>query len=90
MNNGEIGRLSIPVGLHAVLLCYMLNVLALKVIGCAVEQCYSTLAVSIMFCLPAIDGTIYLLYLSEHASVGESSGISRFIGAFLVSISFVL
>lgn len=88
VNNGEIGRLITPMFLHAGLIHYVLNMLALKAIGCAVEQCHGTLAASIIFCLPAIGGTILsALFLPEYISVGASGGIFGFIGACLADIA---
>ena len=69
VNKGEYFRLISPMFLHAGIFHYVLNMLALRAIGCAVEQSHGTLTAAVIFCVPAIGGTILsALFLPEYIS----------------------
>jgi membrane associated rhomboid family serine protease len=72
---------------HAGLIHYFLNMLALWFIGSAVEQSHGFIPAMILFILPAIGGTVLsAIFLPEYISVGASGGIFGLIGACLSDI----
>jgi membrane associated rhomboid family serine protease len=84
---GEWYRLFSPMFLHAGLIHYFLNMLALWFIGSAVEQCHGFFAAAVIFVIPAVGGTILsALFLPEYLSVGASGGIFGLVGACLADI----
>jgi len=87
VNQGEWYRLFIPMFLHAGIIHYVLNMIALWFIGKAVEQCHGSMAAVILFVIPAVGGTILsALFLPEYISVGASGGIFGLIGACIADI----
>ncbi|KAL7469309.1 hypothetical protein ACHAXS_009575 [Conticribra weissflogii] len=87
VNLGEWYRLFSPMVLHAGLIHYFLNMMALWFIGKAVEQCHGFAAVVICFVIPAVGGTLMsAIFLPEYISVGASGGIFGLIGACLADI----
>ncbi len=73
--------------LHAGIIHYCLNMLALWFVGSAVEQCHGTLASAILFIIPAVGGLILsALLLPQYISVGASGGIFGLVGACLADI----
>lgn len=87
VNQGEWYRLFSPMLLHAGLIHYLLNMMALWFIGKAVEQCHGFAAAAILFIIPAVGGTILsALFLPEYISVGASGGIFGLIGACVADI----
>jgi len=87
VNQGEWYRLFSPMILHAGLIHYFLNMMALWFIGKAVEQCHGFAAVVICFVIPAVGGTLMsAIFLPEYISVGASGGIFGLIGACLADI----
>jgi len=87
VNQGEWYRLFSPMFLHAGIIHYVLNMIALWFIGKAVEQCHGSLAAVILFIIPAVGGTILsALFLPEYISVGASGGIFGLIGACIADI----
>lgn len=87
VNQGEWYRLFSPMVLHAGLIHYLLNMMALWFIGKAVEQCHGFAAAAILFIIPAVGGTILsALFLPEYISVGASGGIFGLIGACVADI----
>ena len=87
VNQGEVYRLFSPMVLHAGLIHYLLNMMALWFIGKAVEQCHGFAAAAILFIIPAVGGTILsALFLPEYISVGASGGIFGLIGACVADI----
>lgn len=87
VNRGEWYRLFSPMVLHAGLIHYFLNMMALLFIGKAVEQCHGFTAAAIIFIIPAVGGTIMsAIFLPEYISVGASGGIFGLIGACIADI----
>lgn len=87
VNQGEWYRLFSPMFLHAGVIHYVLNMIALWFIGKAVEQCHGFTAAAILFIIPAVGGTILsALFLPEYISVGASGGIFGLIGACIADI----
>lgn len=80
-------RLITPMVLHAGIIHYLLNMLALWFVGYAVEQSHGFFASALLFILPSIGGTILsALFLPEYISVGASGGIFGLIGACVADI----
>jgi len=80
-------RLFTPMVLHAGIIHFVLNMLALWFIGLAVEQSHGFWNVAILFVVPAIGGNIMsALFLPEYISVGASGGIFGLIGACIADI----
>jgi membrane associated rhomboid family serine protease len=87
VNQGEWYRLFSPMFLHAGIIHYILNMIALWFIGKAVEQCHGSMAAAILFIIPAVGGTILsALFLPQYISVGASGGIFGLIGACIADI----
>jgi len=87
VNENQWYRLFSPMVLHAGIIHFVLNMLALWFIGYAVEQSHGFLNVMILFIVPAVGGTIMsALFLPEYISVGASGGIFGLIGACLADI----
>jgi len=85
--DGEWYRLFTPMFLHAGVIHYVLNMLALWFIGKAVEMCHGFIAAFLLFVIPAIGGTILsAIFLPGYISVGASGGIFGLIGACLADI----
>jgi len=73
--------------LHAGMIHYCLNMLALWFIGSAVEHCHGTRASIVLFVAPAIGGTILsAIFLPNYISVGASGGIFGLVGACVADI----
>ncbi len=87
VNENQWYRLFSPMVLHAGIIHFVLNMLALWFIGYAVEQSHGFINVAILFIVPAVGGTIMsALFLPEYISVGASGGIFGLIGACLADI----
>eukprot|EP00591_Stephanopyxis_turris_P007374 CAMPEP_0195507798 /NCGR_PEP_ID=MMETSP0794_2-20130614/1168_1 /TAXON_ID=515487 /ORGANISM="Stephanopyxis turris, Strain CCMP 815" /LENGTH=447 /DNA_ID=CAMNT_0040634591 /DNA_START=194 /DNA_END=1534 /DNA_ORIENTATION=+ len=87
VEQNEWYRLFTPMFLHAGLIHYFINMLALWFIGSAVEQSHGFLAAAIIFTIPAVGGNILsALFLPEYISVGASGGIFGLIGACIADI----
>lgn len=87
VEDNEWYRLFTPMLLHAGVIHYFVNMLALWFIGYAVEQSHGFIASAILFMIPAVGGTIIsALFLPEYISVGASGGIFGLIGACLADI----
>jgi len=85
---GEWYRLFSPMVLHAGLIHYLLNMLALWFIGSAVEQAHGYLSAFIIFFISAVGGNILsAIFLPEYISVGASGGIFGLIGACVADIA---
>jgi len=88
VDGGQWYRLFSPMVLHAGLIHYLLNMLALWFIGSAVEQAHGYLAAAIIFVISAVGGNILsAIFLPEYISVGASGGIFGLIGACLADIT---
>ena len=87
VRENEIWRLASAMVLHAGLIHYLLNMLALWFVGSAVELCHGFLPSLLLFVFPAIGGTILsAIFLPRYISVGASGGIFGLIGACLADI----
>lgn len=87
VNEGEWFRLFSPMVLHAGVIHYALNMLALWFIGGAVEKSHGFFAAAILFTIPATGGTILsAIFLPEYISVGASGGIFGLIGSCIADI----
>jgi membrane associated rhomboid family serine protease len=73
--------------LHAGLVHYFINMLALWFVGAAIEMSHGWVAAAIIFTISAVGGAILsALFLPEYITVGASGGIFGFIGACLADI----
>eukprot|EP00591_Stephanopyxis_turris_P000729 CAMPEP_0195512010 /NCGR_PEP_ID=MMETSP0794_2-20130614/4131_1 /TAXON_ID=515487 /ORGANISM="Stephanopyxis turris, Strain CCMP 815" /LENGTH=339 /DNA_ID=CAMNT_0040639723 /DNA_START=162 /DNA_END=1182 /DNA_ORIENTATION=- len=88
VNSGETWRLVTPMILHAGIVHYAFNMVALWVIGSAVEKSHGFAAAAIIFIVSAVGGIILsALYLPEYISVGASGGIFGLTGACIADIA---
>jgi len=87
VDEGEWFRIFSPIVLHAGLIHYVLNTIALYFIGSAVELSHGFANCAIIFIIPAVGGNIMsALFLPQYISVGASGGIFGLIGACLADI----
>lgn len=83
----EVWRLLTAMVLHAGLIHYLLNMLALWFVGSAVEICHGFWSSLLLFVAPAVGGTLLsAIFLPEYITVGASAGIFGLIGACLADI----
>ena len=83
----EVWRLLSSTILHAGLVHFFVNSLALWFVGKAIETTHGLIAASILFIVPAVGGTILsAIFLPEYITVGASGGIFGYIGACLSDI----
>lgn len=88
VNQGQYFRLFTPLVLHAGLIHFIINMLALYFIGGAVEQSHGWLSACVLFVLPAVGGNILsAICLPQYISVGASGGIFGLIGGCLADIA---
>eukprot|EP00339_Tiarina_fusa_P021985 CAMPEP_0116998420 /NCGR_PEP_ID=MMETSP0472-20121206/1497_1 /TAXON_ID=693140 ORGANISM="Tiarina fusus, Strain LIS" /NCGR_SAMPLE_ID=MMETSP0472 /ASSEMBLY_ACC=CAM_ASM_000603 /LENGTH=629 /DNA_ID=CAMNT_0004697565 /DNA_START=125 /DNA_END=2014 /DNA_ORIENTATION=+ len=88
VNEGEWYRLFTPMILHAGLVHYVINMLAMWFVGGAVEQSHGSLSAAVLFCVPAVGGNIIsALCLPQYISVGASGGIFGLIGGCVADIA---
>jgi membrane associated rhomboid family serine protease len=87
VNEGEVWRLISAAVLHAGLVHYVINMMALWFVGKAIETSHGMIAAAILFILPAIGGCILsAIFLPTFITVGASGGIFGLIGACLSDI----
>lgn len=87
VNNDEWWRLLTSAFLHAGLVHYVVNMLALWFVGAAIEMTHGWVAAMLIFFLSALGGTVLsAIFLPEYITVGASGGIFGFIGACLADI----
>jgi membrane associated rhomboid family serine protease len=87
VNEGEVWRILSATVLHAGLVHYFINMLALWFVGKAIETSHGSVAAAILFILPAIAGCILsAIFLPTFITVGASGGIFGLIGACLSDI----
>ena len=87
VNENEAWRLLSSTVLHAGLVHYFINTLALWFVGKAIETTHGMVAACILFCIPAVGGTILsAIFLPQYITVGASGGIFGLIGACLSDI----
>jgi len=87
VDKNEWLRLFTPMLLHAGIIHYFINMLALWFIGYAVEQSHGFIASAILFMIPAVGGMIIsALFLTENIRVGASGGIFGLIRTYFAYI----
>ena len=87
VHENEAWRIISSCILHAGLVHYFVNTLALWFVGKAIEMSHGIVAAAILFIIPAIGGTILsAIFLPEYITVGASGGIFGLIGACLSDI----
>jgi len=87
VNAGEWYRLVTPMILHAGVIHYVLNMVALFCIGGAVEKAHGGVSTAVLFLIPAVGGNILsALCLPGFISVGASGGIFGLMGGCLADI----
>ena len=87
VSENEVWRVLSSAILHAGLVHYVINCLALWFVGKAIETTHGTLATAIIFIISAIGGTLLsAIFLPEYITVGASGGIFGLIGACLADI----
>jgi membrane associated rhomboid family serine protease len=88
VNYGEGWRLISSIFLHAGLVHYVINMLALWFVGSAIERTHGIFSAVLFFVIPAIGGTILSsIFLPDYITVGASGGIFGLIGACLSDIA---
>jgi len=87
VNQGQWFRLFTPMILHAGLVHYFINMLALYFIGGAVEKAHGAASAAVLFTVPAVGGNILsAICLPGFISVGASGGIFGLIGGCMADI----
>jgi membrane associated rhomboid family serine protease len=87
VNENDAWRLLSSTVLHAGLVHYFVNMLALWIVGAAIETSHGFIQATLLFVLPAVGGTILsAIFLPEYITVGASGGIFGLIGACLSDI----
>lgn len=87
----EAWRLVSPMVLHAGLIHFVLNMLALWFVGRAVENMHGFFPTVVFFVVPAVGGTILsAIFLPQYITVGASGGIFGLIGACISVSTFCL
>jgi len=88
VNEGQWFRLVSPLVLHAGVIHYIFNMLALWFLGAAVEQSHGFTSAAILFFIPGIGGNILsAIFLPQYISVGASGGIFGLIGGCIADIA---
>jgi membrane associated rhomboid family serine protease len=88
VNEGEWFRLFSPMVLHAGIIHYLLNMLALWFVGSAIEKSHGVVNAAIAFIIAGVGGTVLsAIFLPQYISVGASGGIFGFIGMCISDIS---
>lgn len=88
VQDGEWYRLLTPLLLHAGIIHYVVNMLALYFIGGAVERNHGTMNTVWLFLLPGVGGNILsAIFLPHYISVGASGGIFGLIGGCVADIT---
>mmetsp|Transcript_6455 Transcript_6455/g.9308 ORF Transcript_6455/g.9308 Transcript_6455/m.9308 type:complete len:336 (-) Transcript_6455:98-1105(-) len=87
VNGGEWFRLFSPMVLHAGIIHYFLNMLALWFVGSAIEQSHGFVSTAIAFIIAGVGGNVLsAIFLPQYISVGASGGIFGFIGMCISDI----
>ena len=87
VNEDQWFRLFTPMILHAGLVHYFINILALYFIGGAVEKAHGAASAAVLFVIPAVGGNILsAICLPGFISVGASGGIFGLIGGCMADI----
>lgn len=87
VNEAQWYRLFTPMILHAGIVHYVVNMMALYFIGGAVEQSHGFASAAVLFIIPAVGGNILsAICLPQYISVGASGGIFGLIGGCIADI----
>lgn len=87
VSENEVWRILSSAILHAGLVHYIINCLALWFVGKAIETTHGTIATAMIFIISAIGGTLFsAIFLPEYITVGASGGIFGLIGACVADI----
>lgn len=87
VEDSEWYRLFSPLILHAGIIHYFINMLALLVIGKAVEHNHGSLNTFVLFLVPGVGANVLsAIFLPEYISVGASGGIFALIGACIADL----
>ena len=87
VEENESWRLVSSTVLHAGLVHYLINMLALWFVGGAIETSHGWFAAALIFTVSALGGAIMsAIFLPEYITVGASGGIFGFIGACIADI----
>ncbi len=87
VNEGQWYRLFTPMVLHAGVVHYLVNMLALYFIGGAVEKAHGFASAAVLFIVPSVGGNILsAICLPGFISVGASGGIFGLIGGCMADI----
>jgi membrane associated rhomboid family serine protease len=87
VDEGQWFRIFSPMILHAGLIHWFVNMLALWFIGAAVEQSHGAVNAIVLFMIPGVGGNILsAIFLPQFISVGASGGIFGLIGGCLADI----
>jgi membrane associated rhomboid family serine protease len=87
VNEAQWYRLFTPIILHAGLVHFFLNMMALYFIGGAVEQSHGCASTAVLFIIPAVGGNILsAICLPQYISVGASGGIFGLMGGCIADI----
>lgn len=85
--DGQWFRIFSPLILHAGIIHYVINMLALGFIGAAVEQSHGFLNALVLFTVPGVGGNILsAIFLPQYISVGASGGIFGLLGACIADV----
>jgi membrane associated rhomboid family serine protease len=88
VESGQWFRIFSPMILHAGLVHWLVNMLALYYIGGAIEQSHGIVNAVVLFIIPGVGGNILsAIFLPQYISVGASGGIFGLIGGCLADIS---
>jgi membrane associated rhomboid family serine protease len=80
-------RIFTPMVLHAGLIHYLINMLALWFVGRSVEQAHGSVNAMVLFLVPGVGGNILsAIFLPQYVSVGASGGIFGLIGGCLADL----
>jgi len=87
LEDGQWFRLFSPLVLHAGLVHFAVNMMALWFIGLVIEQNHGVLCTLLLFLVPGVGGNILsALFLSQYISVGASGGIFGLIGGCIADL----
>ena len=88
VEEGQWFRIFSPLFLHAGIIHYGINMLALWFIGGAIEKSHGIVNAMILFFVPGVGGNILsAIFLPSYKSVGASGGIFGLIGGCIADIS---
>jgi membrane associated rhomboid family serine protease len=88
VEKGQWFRVFTPLVLHAGIIHYIVNSLALWFIGAAVEQSHGIVNTVVLFFVPGVGGNILsAIFLPQYISVGASGGIFGLLGGCVADIA---